>query len=148
MPDEPYVIWSYEHGAWWGPARCGYTVQLADAGRYSRDEAERIVASANIVQLNETYLPLADADTFKQRRRYVPPAVDSDAPLDLIEQALVRMFTSMIVRDLRAELTAEADAAARPSFACPRCGAVSYNPNDVLERYCGACHVFVDDEPR
>jgi hypothetical protein len=27
-----------------------------------------------------------------------------------------------------------------PSFTCPRCGATSYNPNDVLEGYCGACH--------
>ena len=32
-----------------------------------------------------------------------------------------------------------------PSFRCPRCGAVSYNPNDIRERYCGRCHVFVDD---
>lgn len=34
---------------------------------------------------------------------------------------------------------------ATPSFTCPRCGAVSYNPNDIRERYCGRCHVFVDD---
>lgn len=32
-----------------------------------------------------------------------------------------------------------------PSFTCPRCQAVSYNPNDISERYCGRCHVFVDD---
>jgi hypothetical protein len=31
-------------------------------------------------------------------------------------------------------------------FRCPRCGAVSYNPNDLRERYCGRCHVFVDDQ--
>jgi RecJ-like exonuclease len=31
-----------------------------------------------------------------------------------------------------------------PSFACPRCGAVSYNPNDIRERYCGRCHQFAD----
>lgn len=29
-----------------------------------------------------------------------------------------------------------------PSFTCPKCSAVSYNPNDVRERYCGACHEF------
>jgi hypothetical protein len=29
-----------------------------------------------------------------------------------------------------------------PSIACPRCGAVSYNPLDVERRYCGACHQF------
>ena len=33
----------------------------------------------------------------------------------------------------------------RPSFACPRCQAVSYNPNDIRERYCGRCHQFADD---
>lgn len=30
-----------------------------------------------------------------------------------------------------------------PSFRCPRCGAVSYNPHDLAARYCGRCHVFV-----
>lgn len=24
-------------------------------------------------------------------------------------------------------------------FTCPRCGRVSHNPNDIRERYCGAC---------
>ena len=28
---------------------------------------------------------------------------------------------------------------------CPKCGRVSHNPNDVRERYCGACHAFHDD---
>jgi hypothetical protein len=40
-----------------------------------------------------------------------------------------------------------AGSAEPPSFTCPRCGAVSYNPNDIRERYCGRCHVFVDDAP-
>ena len=31
------------------------------------------------------------------------------------------------------------------SFVCPRCGAESFNLNDIVERYCGRCHVFVDD---
>jgi hypothetical protein len=31
-----------------------------------------------------------------------------------------------------------------PSIACPRCGRVSYNMNDVVQRYCGACHEFHD----
>jgi hypothetical protein len=33
----------------------------------------------------------------------------------------------------------------RAAFVCPRCGAVSHNPKDACERYCGRCHVFVDD---
>jgi ribosomal protein S27AE len=32
-----------------------------------------------------------------------------------------------------------------PSFTCPRCGATSYNPSDIKHRYCGRCHMFVDD---
>jgi hypothetical protein len=34
-----------------------------------------------------------------------------------------------------------------PSFVCPRCGAESFNTHDIVYRYCGRCHVFVDDSP-
>jgi hypothetical protein len=37
---------------------------------------------------------------------------------------------------------------APPSFTCPDCGMVSYNPNDISNRYCGACCRFVDDPRR
>lgn len=30
------------------------------------------------------------------------------------------------------------------SITCPRCRRTSYNPNDVLYRYCGNCHQFLD----
>jgi hypothetical protein len=29
-----------------------------------------------------------------------------------------------------------------PRYACPQCGCISYNRNDVVNRYCGNCHVF------
>lgn len=45
-PDEPYLIWSNEHGAWWRPHKAGYCLDLDDAGRYSRSEAIRIAARA------------------------------------------------------------------------------------------------------
>ncbi len=32
------------------------------------------------------------------------------------------------------------------NFACPRCGAVSYNPNDIEHGYCGRCHAFTGDQ--
>jgi len=32
-----------------------------------------------------------------------------------------------------------------PAFICPRCGTISHNPNDLAQRYCAHCHVFVDD---
>lgn len=31
-----------------------------------------------------------------------------------------------------------------PTHTCPHCGAVSHNPNDVANRYCGRCHHFCD----
>lgn len=27
-------------------------------------------------------------------------------------------------------------------YMCPRCGCVSHNPNDIEQKYCGACHRF------
>ena len=33
----------------------------------------------------------------------------------------------------------------KAAFKCPGCHRVSYNPNDVTHRYCGACHRFWDD---
>ena len=38
--------------------------------------------------------------------------------------------------------------AGRPSYTCPRCGAVSFNPHDSSERYCGRCHQFEERRTR
>jgi hypothetical protein len=27
-------------------------------------------------------------------------------------------------------------------YTCPKCGRISHNPNDALNRYCGYCHLF------
>lgn len=32
-----------------------------------------------------------------------------------------------------------------PTFTCSRCGAISHNPNDAEQQFCGACHAFLDD---
>lgn len=37
-----FLVWSWEHEAWWGPARCGYVREIGRAGRYSWDEAADI----------------------------------------------------------------------------------------------------------
>lgn len=29
-----------------------------------------------------------------------------------------------------------------PFYLCPECGAKSYNPYDIVQRYCGGCHQF------
>lgn len=61
MSAADYVIWSFEHRAWWRPGRWGYTDDLEQAGRYTRREAEAIVADANIVQEHERALSLEAA---------------------------------------------------------------------------------------
>jgi hypothetical protein len=33
------------------------------------------------------------------------------------------------------------------SITCLVCGMTSFNPHDVSEKYCGACHVFHADPP-
>lgn len=30
------------------------------------------------------------------------------------------------------------------TIVCPQCESVSYNPNDIAQRYCGRCHQFHD----
>lgn len=32
------------------------------------------------------------------------------------------------------------------TYLCPKCGMVSYNRNDALNRYCGHCHTFSELE--
>jgi hypothetical protein len=56
-----YVIWSFEHGGWWAPHRCGYVLTLPEAGRYTAEEALAILFDANIVERNETALPENEA---------------------------------------------------------------------------------------
>jgi hypothetical protein len=41
-----YLIWSFEHHAWWRPERQGYTDNMADAGRYTAREAGEIVTAS------------------------------------------------------------------------------------------------------
>jgi len=71
MSGDTYVIWSYEHGAWWRPASCGYTTRLEEAGHYSKVEADRIVADANIVSLNECALTLNEAQHIELELRWL-----------------------------------------------------------------------------
>jgi hypothetical protein len=33
------------------------------------------------------------------------------------------------------------------TFTCPDCGAVSHNPNDAREGYCGRCHAWTRPDP-
>jgi hypothetical protein len=44
-----FLIWSLEHDAWWAPHGCGYTRELAEAGRYDEAQARGIVTRGNLV---------------------------------------------------------------------------------------------------
>lgn len=37
--EEHYMIWSYEHNAWWAPEARGYTRNHMAAGNFTRDQA-------------------------------------------------------------------------------------------------------------
>lgn len=41
---DEWLVWSVYHSGWWGPAERGYFSDLAKAGRYPREQAERICA--------------------------------------------------------------------------------------------------------
>lgn len=56
---DQFVIWSIEHHAWWRPWAMGYCETLAEAGRYSRQEAAQIVERANTVEFHECMIPLS-----------------------------------------------------------------------------------------
>lgn len=47
MKNSNWLIWSIEHNGWWKPAQFGYTQKKDEAGRYSFEQARKIVASAN-----------------------------------------------------------------------------------------------------
>ena len=48
MSETPiWLVWSNEHGAWWGPGGCGYTRIIERAGRYGIKEADQICNDAN-----------------------------------------------------------------------------------------------------
>ena len=42
----PYLIYSREHNRWWAKANSGYVLDVKDAGRYSKKEADEIVLNA------------------------------------------------------------------------------------------------------
>jgi len=63
-----YVIWSFEHRQWWAPHYAGYTPNLAEAGRYTAEEAGNIVTEsvmAEEVAIHEWIATTRGAPTVK-----------------------------------------------------------------------------------
>ena len=85
MSDDAYFIWSHEHGAWWGPGRCGYVRSIAQAGRYSHAEAIDICANAipgtsrKLGALPELPVLEADVMTMRDRFRAAFPDIEREA---------------------------------------------------------------------
>ena len=69
MGEQLFVIWSWEHQAWWGPSHSGYTEQLAQAGRYTFDEAADITVG-HIPAGEEIAVLLAEAEQRGKPRTY------------------------------------------------------------------------------
>lgn len=75
-----WLIWSNEHGSWWGPAERGYTRSIEEAGRYTYAEAKKIVDKASVDgQLYSTVL----GDDGAYLRSY--PEVMVQAPRRVVE---------------------------------------------------------------
>lgn len=69
-----YVIWSFEHDAWWKPGRSGYTQDLYQAGLYTAEDAARIVEDANRFiepgeKPNEEFMKWTTAVSLDKERR-------------------------------------------------------------------------------
>ena len=71
---DDYLIWSNEHGAWWGHGRAGYVGRLMQAGRYSRAEALDICTNAipgtSTVLGMLPELPVREEDVLVMLRRH------------------------------------------------------------------------------
>lgn len=54
-----YFIWSNEHRGWWRPGNFGYTTAAHKAARFSKGDAERIVAEANKIIPDQEIMVIA-----------------------------------------------------------------------------------------
>lgn len=66
-----WLVWSYEHDAWWAPGRCGYVSDWQRAGRYRYTEALKICEEANRYskRINEEMVHSCNAEIFYERQQ-------------------------------------------------------------------------------
>jgi hypothetical protein len=78
-----YLIWSNEHTCWWRANSQGYSYDIKDVGRYSREEAMKICKGANYGFMqdngeNPNEVPVLEADaieTMSAKPWKAPPKV-------------------------------------------------------------------------
>jgi hypothetical protein len=159
-----YLIYSYEHDAWWRPNRMGYTRNIGEAGVYDLSDAARIVAHANryrpkdspneaviteqlaraIIATHNSALRDALDELVPASERDRDENEREDVEAQMIDPALLARARALLAEGLRLF-----DVAPDASWLiCHLCGATSYNPNDAKNGYCARCHVFFEDVER
>lgn len=82
--NEVYLIWSHEHGLWWGPGGNGYVRSMSKAGQYTREAALLICMKAmpgtarRMGTLPELPVRLADVLAFTSAHLAVIPHDSGD----------------------------------------------------------------------
>lgn len=69
------------------------------------------------------------------------PALEASCAMDEAPEASVKALAQSVTR---ARALIEKHYPTK-SITCPRCWMASRSPRDILERYCGACHLFHDE---
>ena len=65
IPGLRYLLWDMERQMWWGPARRGYTDDMAEAGRYSEAEAVDLALQGSLGGLRHATVIVADHGSVK-----------------------------------------------------------------------------------
>jgi hypothetical protein len=73
---------------------------------------------------------------------WMPMVAADEARVESLRQMAERIATESgkPIRLLRFDVRTEVETITPASFRCPRCGKVSVHPDDIRNRYCGACH--------
>ena len=109
--------------------RCGYYVDRATALKESGKPGDLALCFACAAPL----------EFHEERPRWLTFAEAEKAILALSQGAREVLLPTMVgILTMRPSRVRARDLP--PFFTCPRCGAVSYNPKDRREGYCGRCH--------
>ena len=63
-----WVVWSYEHSAWWAANHSGYMAELLHAGLYTEAEAKEIELRANGDRLRKSEAAMSVTQAFADAR--------------------------------------------------------------------------------